>query len=210
MFVINISGNFQRNKVFQPRFLTSGRRISLIYISIYIRVDIYRRVSSSEVTYISILDTRHVPASCLPASCSSAMSEVRAQLAQARADGLINVTEYLDELRKCHTKQSAGASVAPADCRDDDESQPAAESQPQHAQPDDDYDGDDFDFGYDPDSAPLRSRSRSRSRSPSGSRNRSRNRSHSHSRSRSRSRSRNNYAQNRCIVISNTVILYFY
>ena len=34
------------------------------------------------------------------------MSEVRAQLAQARADGLINVTEYLDELRKCQTKQS--------------------------------------------------------------------------------------------------------
>ena len=65
MFVIIISGNFRRNKVFQPRFLTSGRRISLIYISIYIRVDIYIRVSSSEVKYISILDTRHVPASCL-------------------------------------------------------------------------------------------------------------------------------------------------
>ena len=47
------------------------------------------------------------------------MSEVRAQLAQARADGLINVTEYLDELRKCQTKQSAGASVAPADCHDE-------------------------------------------------------------------------------------------
>ena len=47
------------------------------------------------------------------------MSEVRAQLAQARADGLINVMEYLDELRKCQTKQSAGASVAPADCHDE-------------------------------------------------------------------------------------------